>query len=263
MITERERIDNIGFGDLRLIQRPEDFCYGVDAVILADFASRCEPKTAIDLGTGTGIIPMILNHKTDAERIVGIEVQKESYELACRSAVLNGLSERVRFVRGDVSSAEVLKLAGELTLGNRQKNGKNAGFEGVDMVCSNPPYMVGSHALINKNPAKTIARHETTAGVEEFIKAAGTLLRDRGHFYMVHRPSRLVDIMYFARKYKLEPKELRFVCPRENAEANILLVHCVKNGGAELKVLKNLYVYGGDGEYTDEINEIYERKQTT
>jgi len=242
---ETERIDNIGFSDLRLIQQPEDFCYGVDAVILADFAAQCRPDTAIDLGTGTGIIPIILSHKTKASKIIGVEVQKRSFDMACRNAEINNLQDRVSFIHGDVSDEKLIK---EL---------KQA--DGVDLVCSNPPYMIGNGALTNKNPAKTIARHETTAGIEDFIKAAATLLKDKGHFYMVHRPSRLVDIMYFTRKYKLEPKELRFVCPKAEESPNILLIHCVKNGGAELKILNSLYVYNDEGGYTDEINRIYER----
>lgn len=244
-----ERIDNIGFGDLKLIQKPDEFCYGIDAVLLADFAAEARPDTVIDLGTGTGVIPLILSHKTDASKIMGIEVQVESYKRACNNGILNQLVNRVKFIRGDVADKSVLDFAlKSISCPN-----------GVDLVCSNPPYMITNGALVNKNKAKAIARHETTAGIEDFIKAAAYVLKDKGHFYLVHRPSRLVDIFYYARNNKLEPKEMRLVCPQKGATANIVLIHFVKNGGAQLNLLPELAVYNDDGTYTEEINKIYQR----
>ena len=245
-----ERVDEIGFDGLKLIQAPNEFCYGVDAVILADFASKSANqkerlKTAVDLGTGTGIIPLILSHKTELKHLYGVEIQKNSFERACRNAELNQLLSRVRFIHADI--AKPIGLLKSL--------------EGsIELVTCNPPYMTGGAGMINGNEAKRIARHETTADLECFVSTAARLLKPKGHLYMVHRPSRLVDICFYCRKYKLEPKELRFVSPDKNTAANIVLVHCVKHGNPELKMLDPLYVYEEDHSgYTEEILKIYER----
>lgn len=240
MLYQGERIDEIGFSDLRLIQKPDEFCYGVDAVLLADFASQKQPKKIVDLGTGTGIIPHILSHKTNAQTIYGIEYQKESVERAIRSAQINGLSHRLTFIRANVAEFETLE-----------------GW--ADTVTANPPYMPGEGGITNVNTAKAMARHEMVGTLEDFIKCACRLLQDRGDFYMVHRPGRLVDIFTLCRKYKLEPKEMRMVAPREGQIPNIVLLHCVKNGKTELRLLRDLYVYKGKGVYSDEIQQIYER----
>lgn len=240
-INQGERIDNIGFGNLRLIQKPEDFCYGVDAVILADFVKAKEGDLVIDLGTGTGIIPLILTHKTKASRLYGLEVQEDSYQRGCRNIKLNELNERVCILKGNVKDIEQL------------------GLPYFQVVVSNPPYMKDQGGLKNANEAKAIARHETLGRLEDFISCATKLLEDKGHFYMVHRPSRLVDICYLCRTHGLEPKEMRFVSPKVDKAANILLLHCVKNGGSELKVLDPLYIYNEDGTYTQEILDIYEK----
>ena len=233
-------MDQIGFSGLKLIQKPEEFCYGVDAVILADFASGKRAKHIVDLGTGTGIIPLIMSHKTDAEFIYGIEYQKDSFDRAKRNAEINGLTGRVDFINANVAEFDGLK-------------------EWADVVTSNPPYMVSNGALTNENSAKTIARHETVGSLEDFVKCAAGILKNKGDFYMVHRPSRLVDIFYLCRKYRLEPKEMRLVAPRAGETPNIVLIHCVKNGGAELKILDDLYVYETKGVYSEEIQRIYER----
>lgn len=240
MLKSGERMDQIGFSDLQLIQKPDEFCYGVDAVILAEFASRKKANKIIDLGTGTGIIPLIMSHKTDAAELYGIEYQKDSFDRAQRNAKVNHLEDRVKFINANV--AEFFELQ-----------------EWADVVTSNPPYMQSKSGITNGNDAKTIARHEVIGSLEDFIKCASRTLKNKGDFYMVHRPSRLVDIFFLCRKYRLEPKELRFVAPRLNETANIVLIHCVKNGGAELKILDNLYVYKEQGVYSDEIQKIYER----
>ena len=240
MLYPGERIDEIGFSNLRLIQKPEEFCYGVDAVILADFASKKKAARIVDLGTGTGIVPVILSHKTKAEFIYGIEYQKNSFDRAVRNVELNGLADRLEFINANVAEFDGLK-------------------EWADAVTTNPPYMVSNGAITNENTAKTIARHETVGTLEDFVKCASGILKNKGDFYMVHRPSRLVDIFVTCRKYRLEPKEIRFVAPRKGERPNIILVHCVKNGGAELKILNDLYVYEQPGVYCDEIEKIYER----
>jgi len=250
-----ERIENTGFGNIKLIQDPEQFCYGVDAVILADFANSLYPafKMAADLGTGNGIIPLILSHKNSDAHITGVEIQPDAADMAMRSCRLNGLEEKINFVVADVADiadGKISKSIKDLAL-----------YEGfMDMVTCNPPYFVKGGAIPSSSKAKFIARHETTAGVEDFIKAAEKLLKRKGHFFMVHRPSRLADIMYYCRKYGLEPKDMRMVVPKPGEVPNILLIHCIKGGGRELNVMKELSVYNEDGSYSDEIEHIYERK---
>lgn len=252
-LEKGERIDNIGFSNLRLIQKPEDFCYGVDAVLLAHFAStngeherkrKSKLKRAMDLGAGTGIIPLILSHKTDIEEIFGLEMQQDSYNRALRNLEINGLTGRVQFIHGDVSRIDCA-LDKEL-------------FGTFDLVTTNPPYMSREGAIKNENRGKMLARHETSGSLEDFTASAAALLKPGGDFYMVHRPGRLTDIMVVCRTWKLEPKGIRFVVPRQGEKPNIVLLHCVKNGKPELKFMKNLSVYDGDG-YSKEINDIYER----
>jgi len=244
LLKDGERIDNIGFGNLRLIQKPEDFCYGIDAVLLATFAEVGKNERVIDLGTGTGIIPMILSHRTEAKEIIGVEIQLGSYERGIRNIRFNDLGERVRLIHGDVKQLVKDKLVNK---------------HSFDVVVTNPPYIKGDGGVKNRESAKTVARHETTAGLSDFIGEASLLLKDRGDFYMVHRPNRLVDISVLCRQHKLEPKELRLVCPNLETAPNILLLHCVKHGRPELRFLDPLYVYKEDGSYTDEIMRLYER----
>jgi len=240
-----ERIDEIGFGNLRLIQKPEDFCYGIVAVLLAAFAEIRRNARVIDLGTGTGIIPIILSHKTEASEIIGVEIQEDSYERGMRNISLNSLEDRIKLIHSDVKYLI------------RDKKAEACSF---DAVLTNPPYIKSGGGLKNKQGPKAIARHETTAGLTDFIREAALLLKDRGDFYMVHRPNRLVDICVLCRQNKLEPKEIRFVSPNKESAPNILLIHCVKHGNPDLKFLDPLYVYREDGNYTDEIMELYERK---
>lgn len=282
-IKEGERLDNIGFADLRLLQKPEEFCYGVDAVILADFAAsgggrwdECGYRGdvyAADLGTGTGIIPIILSHKVKAARkIVGVEVQDGSFDRACRNVEINGLQERLVMVQGDVSdkklAAKVKSLISEMDVDRKDGNDEsekadnNKLFKGFDIVTCNPPYTEGGKGLDGKNQAKFIARTETTGTLEDFIRTAAALLKDKGDFYMVHRPSRLADICCICRKYRIEPKAMRFVSPAAAEIPNILLFHGVLGGGRELKIRQPLAVYetiDGKKDFSQEIKKIYER----
>lgn len=265
ILENGERLDSIGFGDIKLIQKPEEFCYGIDAVLLADFAAKGGGRwddaakqgtfsyrgnlSAADLGTGTGIIPFILSHKVPAlSKIVGLEVQEGSAERAKRSVHLNGLEDKIEILRGDVSNPEIVMTAKD-----------TAGCKGFDIVTTNPPYVEGTRGLSNDNSAKMIARCETTGTLEDFIRTAAALLKERGDFYMVHRPSRLADICCLCRKYRIEPKAMRFVSPRDGEIPNILLFHGVLGGGRELKIRKPLSVYDENGNYTHEVNRIYER----
>ena len=240
------RLDQTGFGTIEIYQDTDEFCYGVDAVILSDFAAKnikkpYEKFRIMDLGTGTGIVPLILSHKTEAGYIGGIEVQENSYDLACRNVEHNGLSGRVHIFRSNVKEFDLETYRGTFNL-----------------VTSNPPYMKESCAIKSSSEAKMVARHETLGTLEDFVKLAASLLKDKGEFCMVHRPSRLADIVECCRKYRLEPKELRFVSGKPMEKPNILLVRCVKNGNRELKILAPLSVYNMCG-YSEEILKIYEK----
>ena len=250
-----ERVDNIGFGNLKIIQMPKDFCYGIDAVILSDFAAKiaigkgpkqkCNVKKVIDLGTGTGIIPLILSHKTEISRIYGIEIQKASMDRARRSVELNCLNGRIEILCGDVSKV----------LRNNEEN-----LEGTfDMVVSNPPYVAMGSGIRNANGPKYVARQETTATLDDFVKTGALLLKDKGHFVMVHRPSRLGELIFSMKTHGIEPKTLRFVSPLENEPPNILLIHGIKCGGRELEVMAPLIVYETRAKYSKELRNIYER----
>ncbi len=243
-VHDGERIDEIGFGNLRLIQKPEDFCYGIDAVLLATFAEVKKGARVIDLGTGTGIIPLILSHRTEASEIVGVEVQEAAWERGMRNLHINGLCDRIRLIQSNVKH-----LVQEKTVAKHS----------FDAVLTNPPYIKSDGGLKNREDARTIARHETMAVLSDFIAEASLLLKDRGDFYMVHRPNRLADICVLCRRHRLEPKELRLVSPNRDSAPNILLIHCVRHGRPELKFLDPLYVYKEDGSYTDEIMRLYER----
>ena len=242
-----ETLEEIGFGGLKLLQSEDGFRFGVDAVLLADFACRLAPEAehVVDLGTGNGAAAFIISHKNKTCSITGFDVQAKAIDLALRSRALNGLDERLELLQCD--AADMPEMMPE-------RRGT------ADAVVSNPPYVAKGAGLTNDRDSKYISRHETTAGIAEFIRAAAFLLKDRGHFFLVHRPARLVDIFYNCREYGLEPKDIRFVAPRIGAKPNILLLHCVKGGGRELTFLDDLYVYEEDGKYSAEIMKIYEKK---
>ena len=241
-----ETIEEIGFGGLKIIQDSEGFRFGVDAIIIADFANRIYPdaKAYCDLGTGNGIIPAVLSHKNSGCSILGVDVQQKAIELANRNAESNGLTDRISNICIDIKDikAQRPELAGVF-----------------DAVISNPPYVEAGSGLASADGAKQIARQETTAGLEEFISSAAWLLREKGHFFIVYRPARLVDLMCLCRKYRLEPKHMRFVTPHAGEKPNIVMAHCVLGGGRELTVMEELAVRVEGGGYTREIDEIYER----
>lgn len=246
-MSEIERIDQIGFGGMKLIQKPDDFCYGVDAVILADFAAKYykgKDGLFVDLGTGTGILPLILSHKLKPKSIYGLEVQQDSWKMACRNAVINGLEDVISFINDDVKNVG--------TSWGKDLKGK------VDLVITNPPYFENGGGLKNCSKPKTIARHETSAGLYDFLSCAAYLLKPKGDLFMIHRPYRLADICCFGRENNLEPKELLFVSPKRDAAANLILVHMVKGGGRELRLLDPVWVYDSEGRYTTEILKAYD-----
>lgn len=236
------RIDDTGFSGYRLVQNPQWFCYGVDAVLIADFAKMKKDAKAADLGTGTGIIPLILKHKYDPERVFAVEVQPEVADLARRTVEINGLQECIRVIEGNVKEAP--GLIGKGTL---------------DAVVTNPPYVTQGAGIPGGDPVKNTARQETEGTLEDFVRCAAELLKEKGDFYMIHRPSRLADVVETCRRFRLEPKEMQFIQPREGKAPNIFMIHCVKYGGPELRFLDPICVYDKEGGYTQEILDIYER----
>lgn len=245
-LLEEERVDEIGFGDLKLIQNWREFCYGVDAVILSQFAAenyKGKEFKIVDLGTGTGIIPLILSFKLPKAKITGVEVQRSSWDRACRNAKGNGLEERIAFLNEDVKD---YKKWGKELKGT------------VDMIVCNPPYFQGGGGLKNKEEPKTIARHETSASLEEFLKCSDFLLKPKGELFMVHRPSRLADLCYHGRELGLEPKRMQFVSPDKMRAPNILLLQFVKGGGKELRLSDPLFVYDEEGKYSPQVLRAYD-----
>lgn len=243
-LIENERIDDLEFKNLKIIQNKDGFCFGIDAVLLSDFAKNMKSKSKVmDLGTGTGIISILLCGKTDLKKIIGVEVQKEVYDMACRNVKLNNLENRFEVINENIL--------------NLNKIFDNNSF---DVIVTNPPYKKQNTGVINDEEKKLISRHEILASLEDFIRVSSKLLKDKGDFYMVHRPERMVDIFYLMRKYRIEPKEVRLVFSNEKSSPKMLLIKGVKNGGEYLKFRQNLYIYKDNGEYTDEILEIYNKK---
>ena len=240
MLKPNERIDDLQRNNYRIIQDPERFCFGMDAVLLSGFAKAREGDRVIDLGTGTGIIPILMEAKTKASTLVGLEIQPESADMAQRSVELNHLESKIRIVTGDIKEAS--SLFGAATF---------------DVVTSNPPYMTEHHGITNEKSPKAIARHELLCTLEDVISQAAKLLRPGGSFYMVHRPFRLVDIMVLMREYHLEPKRMKLVYPYIDKDPNMVLIEGLRGGRPRMTVEKPLIVYKEPGVYMDEIYEIY------
>ena len=242
-LRENERIDDLEFRNLKIIQNKDGFCFGIDAVLLSDFAKDIKRNsTVMDLGTGTGIISILLCGKTELKKVTGVEVQKEVYDMACRSAKLNNLKDRFEVINENI-----------LNLENIFENNS------FDVIVTNPPYKKQNTGVTNDDERKLISRHEILANLSDFIKVSSKMLKDKGEFYMVHRPERMVDIFSLMRKYKIEPKEVRLVFSNEKNPPKMVLIKGVKNGGEYLKFRENLYVYKEDGSYTDEILKIYNK----
>ena len=239
-INDWERVDDLHRNGYVIIQDPKRFCFGIDAVILSGFAEVKKGEKVMDLCTGTGIIPILLEAKTEGSHFTGLEIQEESVEMARRSVRLNGLEDKVTIDFGDVKNTEALYRASSF-----------------DVVTVNPPYMNEGGGLKNGYSPKTIARHEVLCSLEDVVDAAARLLVPQGRFYMVHRPHRLTDIMVTLRNHRLEPKRLRFVHSYADREPVMVLVEAVSNGKPMVKVMPPLIIYKEDGEYTGEIMKIY------
>lgn len=239
-LRENERIDDLQRNGYKIIQNKNGFCFGMDAVLLSGFARVKPGEQVIDLGTGTGIIPMLLEAKYDGKHYTGLEIQTEMAEMAARSVALNKLEEKISIVEGDI------KKAGDIF-----------GLSVFDVVTSNPPYMNHAHGLKNPDISKAIARHEVMCALEDVVREAARLLRPGGRFYMVHRPHRLIEIITALTSHKLEPKRMKMVHPYVEKEANMVLIEAVRGGKSMIKVEAPVVVYEKPGVYTKEIYDIY------
>lgn len=240
LLKPGERMDDLERNGYKIIQTPHRFCFGMDAVLLSGFAQVRKGETAIDLGTGTGIIPILLEAKTPGKHFTGLEIQEESADMARRSVAYNHLEEKIDIILGDICQA------GELF--------PKASF---DVVTSNPPYMNDMHGLKNPSDALAIARHEVKCTLDDVAAAASALLRSGGRFYLVHRPFRLVEIFSALTRYHLEPKRMRLVYPFVDKEPNMVLIEAVRGGRPMIKIEKPLIVYEKPGVYTKEIYDVY------
>lgn len=237
------RADETGFGGIVLLQDTDSFCYGVDAVLLADYSRALASDRVLDLCCGNGAVAFIIRGKYGCESITGVEVQRQMCELAEKTARLNGLSHAMKFLCGDVLDISSLVEPSSYSL-----------------VTCNPPYIAAGSGPVSGSRSSYIARHETTAVLGDFVRAAAYALKPGGRFCMVHRPGRLVDVFEACRASGLEPKRLRMVCPRPSAQPNIALIGCIKGGGRELAAEPELCIRGEDGNYSEEIMRIYERR---
>ena len=236
-----ERIDDLMRDGLKLIQNTDIFCFGMDAVLLSTYAKAGKNDRVLDLGTGNGIIPVLMQSKNPGSTYTALEIQENSADLAIRNVELNNLSDRISVVKGDIKEAS--RLFGEASF---------------NVVTSNPPYMNENHGIVNPDSAKAIARHELLCSLEDVVREAGKCLKSKGKMYMVHRPNRLVDIFDTMRRHHLEPKRMRLVYPYVNKAANMVLIEAVKGGNSQLIVEEPLIVYKEDGTYTDALLKMYE-----
>lgn len=243
LIREDERLDDLQIKGYKIIQHPDKFCFGMDAVLLSGFATVNEGERALDLGTGTGILPILLEAKNAGEHYTGLEIQPESAEMARRSVLYNDLQDKIDIIEGDIKEAS--KIFGKASM---------------EVVTSNPPYMTNHHGLKNPNDAKAIARHELLCSLDDVVRESAAVLKPKGRCYFVHRPSRLVEIFEAMRKYRIEPKRMRLVYPYVNKEPNMVLIEGVRGGRPQLTVESPLIVYDAPGKYTEEILEIYGMK---
>lgn len=239
-LKENERIDDLQRNHLRIIQKTDGFCFGMDAVLLSGFAAVKPGERVLDLGTGTGIIPILLSAKTEGEHFTGLEIQEEIAGMAKRSVSMNGLEEKIEIVNGDIKEASRI-----------------FGATSFDVVTTNPPYMNDAHGLKNPTEVKAISRHEVLCTLEDVVREGAKVLKHGGRMYMVHRPHRLIEILNTMTKYRLEPKRMKLVHPFRDKEANMVLIEAVRGGGAWMKVEPPVIVYKEPGVYSEEIYDIY------
>ena len=240
LLKNNERLDELHRNGYFIIQDPGRFCFGMDAVLLSGFAHVKKGERVLDLGTGTGIIPILLEAKTEGEHFTGLEIQPESADMASRSVQYNNLEDKVSIVTGDIKDAS-----------------KIFGASSFDVITTNPPYMIGQHGLQNPTDAKAIARHEVCCTLDDILRESARILKPGGRFYMVHRPFRLAEIFSKMVEYRIEPKRMQLVYPYIDKEPNMVLIEGLRGGKSRLTVEKPLIVYESEGKYTPEIYDIY------
>ena len=240
LIHEGERLDELHRNGYFIIQDPARFCFGMDAVLLSGFAQARQGERVLDLGTGTGIIPILMEARTKASDFFALEIQEESADMARRSVQYNHLEDKIRIITGDMKDAS-----------------KIFGASSFDIVTTNPPYMIGQHGISSASDAKAIARHEILCDLDDILRETAKVLRPNGRFYMVHRPFRLAEIFAKMVAYKIEPKRMKLVYPYVDKEPNMVLIEGLRGGRSRLTVEKPLIVYKEQGVYTDEIYDIY------
>jgi len=235
-----ERLDDLQIKGYEIIQSPGRFCFGMDAVLLSSFAKVKRGERALDLGTGTGILPILLEAKNEGSGYVGLEIQEESADMARRSVLHNKLNDKIEIVTGDIKEASRI-----------------FGAASFHVITTNPPYMIGEHGLKNDNEALYIARHEALCTLDDILRESARLLKPKGRFYMVHRPFRLAEILGKMSAYGIEPKRMRLVHPYVDKEPNMVLVEGMRGAKPRMTVEKPLIVYVENGEYTEELLEMY------
>ena len=242
-LKPEERLDDLQIKGYEIIQSPGRFCFGMDAVLLSSYAKVRKRELALDLETGTGILPILLEAKNEGEHYTGLEIQEESADMARRSVSHNGLEDKIDIVTGDIKEASGI-----------------FGAASFHVITTNPPYMIGEHGLKNENEALYIARHEALCTLDDILRESARLLKPKGRFYMVHRPFRLPEILSKMSAYGIEPKRMRLVYPHIDKEPNMVLLEGLRGGRPRMQVEPPLIVYRKDGEYTEELLEIYRRK---
>lgn len=242
-LNENERIDDLEYKNLKIVQDKDGFCFGIDSVLLSDFAKEIRSKSIVlDLGTGNGVLGILLCGKTNLSKIYGVEIQEDIANIAQKSINLNKLNNRFEIINDNIKN-----------LNSYFKN------DSIDAIISNPPYKKDNSGLKNESQKKLIARHEITANLEDFISVSSKLLKSNCSLYMVHRPERLADLFYLLKKYKLEPKKLRFVQSFTNSKPKFFLIKATKNANSFLNIEQPLIIYNSDGSYTNEILKIYNK----
>ena len=235
-LRPEERLDDLQVNGYEIIQHPGKFCFGMDAVLLSNFAHVKKGEKVLDLGTGTGIIPILLTAKTEGEKFVGLEIQEDSADMAGRSVLHNHLEEKVEIVTGDIKEAAAI-----------------FGFASFDVITTNPPYMIGQHGIANASDTKAIARHEVLCTLDDILRESARVLKPRGRFYMVHRPFRLAEILSKMIEVGIEPKRMRMVHPFVDKEPNMVLIEGMRGANSRMTVERPLIVYKEVGVYSDEL----------
>lgn len=240
LVRDNERLDELHRNSYFIIQDPERFCFGMDAVLLSGFARAKKGERVLDLGTGTGIIPILMEAKTGAEDFTALEIQEESADMARRSVLYNHLEDKIKVVTGDIRDAS-----------------ERFGASSFDIITTNPPYMIDAHGASSPEEAKAIARHEVLCTLDDVLRESARMLVPNGRFYMVHRPFRLAEIFCKMVEYRIEPKRMKLVYPYVDREPNMVLIEGLRGGKSRLAVEKPLIVYQEPGVYTQEIYDIY------